>query len=255
MPNLLLFAPPVYQAGSPTSQKRHFSKDYFTVQACRGKKEVSLPPTASKEGCSVSDEPVIDSYDDADPSDINLDAVTWSEQSEETEVLNRLKLQVETEILNDKEDFLVILATAEGYASYRTDSGSYLLQAFCEEVEKSTIFDDLKDVVQKCRWRTYKMSRERQMPQVLCTLRARLCIKRFEEKNDRKTILVFDRIKQPWGIGDNHLIKHAYPINVTQEEYDKLKKDDYQQEIEDFMWLKGFKHPPLTYMQYPAINY
>lgn len=213
----------------------------FAVQACRGTEDdqEEPPDLALNEDDSDSDE---DEATQKSLDDIPID-----------DDLKEIKQQLEEDILKDKEDFLVLLAAREGYASWRTDSGSYLLKSLCKEIEKSTIFHDLREVMEKCRWRTYKMSGEKQVPQILSTLRARLCIKRFAKKHDKKTILVFDRIKQPWGKGDNHLIKSAHPVSVTMKEYENLTRECHNydefvlldKDVELFLIRHGFRQPDM----------
>ena len=215
----------------------------FAVQACRGTKEdqEGPPDIAPNEDESDTDEDEV--------GQISLDDIPIDDD------LREIKQLFEEDILKDKEDFLVLLASREGYASYRTKSGSYLLKSLCKEIKKSTIFHDLREVMEKCSWRTYRMSGEKQVPQILSTLRARLCIKRFAKKHDKKTILVFDRIKQPWGKGDNHLMKSAHPVSVTMEEYEKLTRECrnrdesvlLDKDVELFLIRHGFRQPDMDY--------
>ena len=184
----------------------------FAVQACRGvQDDKEVPPDIAPTG-DDSD------TDEDDGKEANLDAVPIDDD------LKAIKQQWKDDILRAREDFLVLLAAREGYASYRTDSGSYMLRSLCKEIKLSTVFDDLPEVMERCRYRTYKMSGKKQVPQIISTLRAKLCIKRYAKEHDNWTILVFDRVKHPWGKDDNHDIKNAYPVHVTSEEYEKLTK-------------------------------
>ena len=194
----------------------------IAVQSCRGsnldKDDSEMPTDDASSPEEDWDEPV----NDQDP--IRLEADRRAIQ-EDTEAFASARRRYDS-LLEGKEDFLVLLATREGCVSWRNPvRGSYMLQALCLEIRNSTIFDNLPDVMQRTKVRTYKMVKRRdpnwiQIPQIINTLRAKLCIKRFEPRNERYSVKVYYG-RGPWPPETPNVAI----VGVTAQEYVAMKEN------------------------------
>ena len=185
----------------------------ISVQACRGKRYDEEEPELGEGAEDLSD------YDD-------------EEQEGESEVDRIARIEQDRQFLEDneiyktmfkhKKDFLVMLASREGCVSWRNRrQGAYMLRSLCHEIRMSTIFDNLPDVMQKAKRRTYRLVKkhkgEIQVPQIITTLRGKLCIKRYEPIHVRYSVRVLYG-REPWPPQRNFV-----HVGVTAQEFIDMK--------------------------------